>query len=520
MNQSNPQRSSLQHVVHTLGLPPAIAEEARSLLRFFGIDDDVRACREIIEVLIRLSQHQGDLPASLTPYWNAARETLEVLQPYLDQIPAFDSHYWQGLFTRFPLVALWQADPTQSVRPQFQFGQQVIFAGLALNWAQGQTDQSSLEQLASQLRIAATDPAGGAQALAFFPEPPLSHDKLAAVDEAVNKPGKRANTFSRPRLAKTLARIVTRLLDPPPPPDTTEPWVEPWTPTETGGYTRTTYTFAPPTDAVDPKQLTRPEPEVNHLFSKPDNPEAGELSDEGIKWQARNAHFQGRKWQVQRRWGTNGLNPIEWSRLTGLLAQLESSTQGQDPFPDSATALMFGLVAATGRSMASVLYFSMGPNGDLTPDGYWYRPFATAQPQSPPADAPEAFSQIPAEGFYLPLPSPLRTLLANHFPSTDGSSLADGLDPTTGDGLVEHYQDAVRSLLQARIQPRLRFSHLQNAIGQQIHSATECELTTYALIGDTESQIPPIGLSYGTLGVADLQKVYQENAEAMFGEAG
>lgn len=62
-------------------LPRSLAGPAASLLRYYGIDDDVRSCRENIESLILLSQQTDRLPPNLTPYWEAGRLNLESQQP-------------------------------------------------------------------------------------------------------------------------------------------------------------------------------------------------------------------------------------------------------------------------------------------------------------------------------------------------------------------------------------------------------------------------------------------------------
>ena len=164
-----------------------------------------------------------------------------------------------------------------------------------------------------------------------------------------------------------------------------------------------------------------------------------------------------------------------------------------------------------------MIRFTVGPAGDLDPEGNWHRRIELPDGAFHPDPADPAF-QTTTSVLSLPLPATVAHLLHGYWlPEDREQVLGDLIDLPPGSADLETAKRRLGQLLRDRVGSRLRLDHLQRALRERTHCQTGCEVTTYCLAGDTR-QTPPIALLYTSPPVSDLQRVYRELGRTMFGE--
>ena len=227
-------------------------------------------------------------------------------------------------------------------------------------------------------------------------------------------------------------------------------------------------------------------------------PDGVVLSRMGLDRTAQRARFLAGEYAAPAIWSPRSLVPIERERLKDLFANLDAL--------DSWLAAVLTVMVVTGRSVTETLATTVGPTGEITPQGVYRRSVPELETSTAESDSP------PLE---LPLPAPIVDSLARALPHgvTDTRRLGTLLDLTD----PKAAESEIGLLLRRRLGHRVRQRHVANALRRVIHAQTDNEVITFLLTGRTD-QVPPVGLHYLSITGDGLREAFQRAMIEFFPE--
>ena len=253
------------------------------------------------------------------------------------------------------------------------------------------------------------------------------------------------------------------------------------------------------------------EPEQPHWGYVPPPPdgEEEEASDEQQNAEARRSRYWLRNAANRTINDETILSPIEKLVLTKYFHE----HLGLHPTSaNSSTALLIGLMYATGFSLEELLAIEVSDSGIITPNGIYRRQIPqTSEGYTPPDEAQIAYIFNTIE---LPLPNILRNwFFANHSKFTANRSLGEILSLSKEEAL-RSMKTALKALRNSG-RFRIKLPRIEAGLRAELSARIQNPAITYLLACSKDQELPTL-IYYQQLSPTALQSAYEEAIKYMF----
>lgn len=516
-----------KHPLEELGLSANVERPLKSLFVAIGLDENVPGYRDIVEAFEAVLEEEVELPPNLEPFWSQGRFWFEGLWQKREYLDPTDTKNIEKSRKKFGLLAgiIFNAPP--EIETRFNNIKQLLLCMLfVLNSGPAQSQKDFLSKLATtgSMLYGARETGGQLyEVVSSLPAKNISLEYLLEIQYKAETWRKRfagkkravefvnnINFFSWYLLQTRMLGERESALE-----ENLDQDLKEGCPVLSlkGEGSQISSQFPP--YLVDEPLLELSIQESADSFNSDSE---GPVPFAELERQARRTNFLGRQWQPPSPWEFGSISPIEWPFFVEFLDSLPdwaSREEGAAISPELALAV--ALQAATSWPLERLVELEYGVGGDIDPNGWWHRRVPPPENAFSPPSGSEHFLETETE-FQLPLPGVVQRLMGHWFAPSPKQKLGPLLGITGGPEDLSAFRQEMGELLRQKVSGRLRVDHLRTALRHQIHSVTECEVTTYCLIGDPTKSIPPVGLFYYSLPVAELKTVYRDAVGALFPE--